>query len=133
MHALIFSNHIDPPSQDYITIFRSKINQNRNNLITKLTIHLNDRCLMVRLPIVHNCVDPRNVMTNIPNYIFLLRTIDMGSTTLILWKIPLIMILATYPTLQWCSTIASGMLLSMSLLNYIELLVRECILFSLSS
>jgi len=78
----------------------------------------------------HNCIDLRNVKTKITNCMCLLSTIDLGSTTtLILWTIPLTMILTTYPTLQWFSTTASILLLSMSHLSCIELLIRDYILF----
>ena len=111
-----------------ITIVRSRINQNRNNLITKLTVHLDNGCLVIRLPIIQCYIDPRNVMSNIPNYLRLLSTIDMRHTTPIWWTILLEMILATYPTLQLFPTTTFTLLLSklrsMSLLNYIKFLVR---------
>ena len=84
---------------------------------------------MICLLVVHNCINPRNVMTNIPNRMRFLSTIDMGYTTLMLQTIPLMMILATYQTLQLCSTIASSLLLSISLLNCIELVLGDYIFF----
>jgi len=112
-----------------ITIARFRINQNRNTLITNLTFHLNDWCLMIGLPVVHSCIASRNVITNITNYMCLLSTIDMQSTTTpILQKILLMMILTTYPTLQWFSTTASSLFLSMSFLSCIESLVTNYIL-----
>jgi len=41
----------------------------------------------------------------------------LATTTLILWTIPLMMILTTYPTLQWFPTTTSSMLLYVSLLS----------------
>ena len=110
-----------------ITIVRSMINQNRNNLIIKLTVHLNDRCLMICLPVVHSCIDLRNAITNC---MCLLSIVDLGSTTtLILPTIPLTMILTTYPTLQWFTSASFSLLLSTSLLSCIESLVRNYIFF----
>lgn len=47
----------------------------------------------------------------------------------ILMKIPLTMILTTYPSLHWFPMTTSNLFLSKSLLNCIELLVRGYILF----
>lgn len=116
-----------------INIIRSRINQKINNLITKLTVHLNDKFSAIHLHVVHNLINSRNTMTNIPNYLRLLRTIDLRHTSLVQCKMLLTMIFSTYPTLQECSTITSSLLLSrlrhMSLLNFTELLMRRNILF----
>lgn len=113
-----------------IPIDRSKINQNRNTLITKLTAPLNVLFMMILLLAVHNCIDLRNAMTKIANFMFLMSTIDLGSIiTLILWTICLMMILTTYQTLQWFPTIPSSLMISTCLLSFIEPLVRNYISF----
>jgi len=93
--------------------------------MTKLIVLLNDICVMINLHFFHHCINMRNVMINIPNYMCLLRTKDIGSTTLMLRTIPIIMILSTYPTLKWCCTIAYSLLLSMYLINCIELVLMN--------
>ena len=112
-----------------ITIIKSRIIQNRNNSALKLTFHLNNGFLMIFLFVVHNCINSRNFMTNVPNFLHLLSAIDLRLATLVQWTILLAMIFATYPTLQWSPTITSVLFLSrlrpMSLLNCIELLVRS--------
>ena len=101
--------------------------------MTKLTVHINNRCLVIHFHVVHNYITPRNIMTNIPNFLCLLSTINMRPTSLVQWTILLTMIFPTYPALQQSSTITSSLLLSrlqpMLLLNYVELLVRNHIFF----
>jgi len=88
---------------------------------------------MFYLLVVHSCINPKNVMTNIPNFLCLLSIIDLRPTNLVQWKILLAMIFSTYPTLQSSPTITFVLLLSklqrMSLFNYIELLLRNNIFF----
>lgn len=81
-----------------ITIIQSKINQNRKKLTTNFAFHVNNGCLVICMLLVHSCMNLRNVMTNIPNYLCLL-------TTLLQWKILLVMIFSTYPALEWSPTI----------------------------
>jgi len=56
-----------------ITIVRSRINQNINNLITNLSFHLDNECLMASLPVIHCYIKPRNNLPNISNYLCLLN------------------------------------------------------------
>ena len=113
-----------------IAIIRSRFNQNRNNLITMLTIHLNGRCLVLCLYIVHCCIDMRNDLTNIPNSLCLLCTVYLRPITLILWKIYLKVFITTCPTLQLTSTNISMLLLQlMSLSSYIKSLFQCHIFF----
>lgn len=81
-----------------IAIIRSRVNQNRNKLITKLTVHLNDRFLMVFLFVIQCCINTRNALTNTPNSLCLLHTIYLRPTTLILWIISPAMISSTSMT-----------------------------------
>ena len=80
-----------------IAIIRSRVNQNINNLITKLTVHLNDRCLMIFMFVIQCCIGMWNTMTNIPNSLRLLYTVYLRPTTLILWKISLKVLLTACP------------------------------------
>ena len=97
-----------------IYIIRSRVNQNRNNLITKLTVYLNDRCMMICLFVIQCCIDMRNAPTNIPNSLCLLFTIYLSPTTLILWEISPAMIfpqvqhsIGFHPEPVFCSSIRS--------------------------
>lgn len=113
-----------------VTIVRSKVNQNINNLIKNPTFHLDNRCLMISLPIIQCCINWRNTLPNIPNYLCLLSTINLRLTTLIIWKISPAMILATNPTLQRLTIITLVLLLrlkSLSFVNCIEFLIWCCI------
>lgn len=116
-----------------ITINRFMVNQNRNNLTTELTFHLNNGCLVICLLVVHSWINLRNATVHIPNWLCLLNTIDLRPSTLVQWKILLAMFFAIDPTLQWSSIITSILLLSrlwpMSLLKCIKLLVRNDIFF----
>jgi len=94
-----------------ITIIICRVNQNRKNLITKLTIHLNDTCLIVCMYVIQCCIDSRNTLTNIPNILLLLYTIYLSPSTLILWTNSLKVLLTACPTLQSSSTITSILLL----------------------
>jgi len=111
--------------KDNITIIICRVNQNKNNLITKLTIHLNDTFLMVYMYVIQCCIDSRNTLTNIPNILLLLYTIYLRPTTRILWANSLKVLLTACPTLQSWSTITSILLLlwPTSLSSYIELLL----------
>ena len=80
-----------------ISIVRYRVNQNRSNLITKLTFHLDNRCQMINLLIIQCCINPRNTISNIPNCFFILKTVNIWSSTLMLCKISPAMILATSP------------------------------------
>ena len=91
---------IIPQVKTNIAIIRSRVNQNRNNLITKLIIHLNDRFLMVFLFVIQHCINTRNSLTNILNSLCLLRTIYLRLTTLILLTISSMMI---SPQAQQCT------------------------------
>ena len=82
-----------------IAIIRSKFNQNRNKLITNLTVHLNDRCMVFYLPTVHGYIDTRNTLAYISNSLHLMCTVYLGSTTMILCTISHEMVFATSPTL----------------------------------
>ena len=115
-----------------ITIIRSKVNQNINNLNTNHIVHLNDRCLVFCMPVVHCCIDTWNTLTNIPNSLCLLCTVYLRLTTLILLTISPKVFLATCPTLQPTSTLTSMLFLllwPMSLSSYIELLIWCNVLF----
>ena len=116
-----------------INIIRSRINQNRNNLITKLIVHLDNICQVIHLHVIQCYMDSRNAFSNIPNCVCFLCTIYMRHTALIQQKILLEMFLATFPTLQLSLTITFIVLPSrlspMSLSDYIKLLVRNHILF----
>ena len=113
-----------------ISIVRYMVNKSRNNLITNITIHLNDKCLVSCLLVVHGCIDTCNTLTNIPNSLRLLCTIYVRPTTLFLWKISLKVLLSTRPTLQLTSTNTSMSLLRlMSLPSYIKSLLWCHILF----
>lgn len=78
-------------------------------------------------------INPRSPMTVIPNCLCLLRSIYERLATLAQWKIILAMIISANPILQQSSTVTSILLLSrmlpMSLLNFIELTLRNNILF----
>lgn len=65
-----------------ITIIRYGVNKNRNKFITKLTFHLNNGCLMINLPIIHCCINPRNTLPNISNCLYLLSIVNMRLSTL---------------------------------------------------
>ena len=110
-----------------ITIIRSRFNQNRNNFIKNLILHLDNRCVVVHMPVIQCCIDSRNDLPSIPNYLHLLCIVNMRSTTLILRKIFLKILLTTCPTLQLTPTITSVLLFSM--MRSIKLLVRYNILF----
>jgi len=114
-----------------ITIIRSRVNKNIKNSITELTFHLNNGCLAIHLLVIKCFIYLRNALSNIPNHLCLLSTIDLRPTTLIQWKILPAMILATYPTLKRPTTyvLLLSRLRPMSLLNCIKLLVRRNILF----
>ena len=71
MHLSIQATLIHQVRND-ITIIRSKINQNGNKLIMKLTFHLNNGCLMTCLIVIHCCINPRNTLMNISNCLCLL-------------------------------------------------------------
>jgi len=71
-----------------IAIIISRDNQNRNNLITNLNVHLNDRFLMVYLFVIQCCINTRNDLTNIPNILCILCIIFMRHYTPILGTIP---------------------------------------------
>ena len=94
-----------------ITIIRSRVNQNVNKLIKKLTSCLDNSCLVLFLLIIQSCIDMRNDLPNIPNSMRLLLTIDIKPTTLIQQTISLEMFLSTCLTLQPSCTITSIMLL----------------------
>jgi len=113
-----------------IAIIRYRVNQNRNNLITKLTIHLNDRCLVFYLFVVHCYINTRNDLPNIPNSLSLLCTVYLRPTTLILWTISLKVFLTTCLTVQPTSYNTSMLLLRlMSLSSCIKPILRCHILF----
>lgn len=82
-----------------VTIIRFKTNQYGNNLIMNLTFYLNNGCLMVHLHVIKCFIDPRNTLTNVPNCLCLLSTVDMRHATLMLWTISLPMLSTTSPTL----------------------------------
>jgi len=108
-----------------ITIVRYMVNQIKKNLITNITLHLDNRCLMINLLTIQCSINIKNIFSNISNYLFLLRTINLRSVTLLLWKIPPVMILATSPTLQRLPSITLVMLLilkSLFFISYIEFL-----------
>lgn len=91
-----------------INIIRSTVNQNRKKLIMKLTFHLNNRCLMLCLPIIHYCINLRNTMTNVSKYMCLLSMVNLRSST-----ISLVLLLRLRP---------------ICFFNYIELFLRCYIL-----
>ena len=115
-----------------IVITRSRISQNENNLIMKLTFHLNNRSIMTCVTIIMYYTDSGNTLTNTPNYLYLLRIVDMCHATLVQWTILLVMIFTTNLTLHRFP--ASGFILipsrlrPMSFLSCIKLLMR-CHLF----
>jgi len=115
-----------------ITIIISRINKKRNNSITYLTFHFNNGFLVISLLVVHNYINPRNAMANIPNCLHLLNAIYMRPLTMVQWKILVAMIFSTYLALQWSPTIIYVLLLfrlwPMSLLNCIKIIVRNHIL-----
>jgi len=114
-----------------MTIARSKVNQNRNNFITKLTFHLNNRCLMINLPIIQCCINSRNTLSNIPKCLCLLSTVNLRSATLMLWTISHAMLSTISLTLQRLLAITLVLLLrlkSMYFFNCIELIVQRYIL-----
>lgn len=92
------------------------------------TFHLNNGFLMIWFPVIHCCIDLRNFLTYIPNFLCLLSIINLRPSTLIWLKIPPMMISTTSPTLQWFSIVAFIMLLHrmrpISFLIYLELLIR---------
>lgn len=106
-----------------INIIISRENQNRDNLITKLIIHINDRCLIIDLPVIQCCIYTRNALPNIPNNMRFLCTIYLRPTTLILRAIYLVITLTTYSKFQPSDTITSIMLPSelwpLSLSSYV--------------
>lgn len=83
-----------------ITIIRLRINQNRSKSTTELMFHLNNGFLVIYVLVIKSSIKLRNAMTNIPNYLCLLNIVELGPTTLVQWKILLVMIFATYQTLQ---------------------------------
>lgn len=116
-----------------ITIIRSKVNENRNNFVTKLIIHLDNRCLVICLHVIQCNIDMWNALPNIPNCMCFMCTVDLRHITLILLEISLEMLLTTCPTFQLSLTITfvllPSKLRSMSPSNYIKLLVRNDIIF----
>ena len=82
-----------------IAIIRARVNQNRNNLIAKLTIHLYDRWLMIYLFFIQWYIKTWNYLKKIPNSMCLLCTIYIRSTNLILQTIYPVMIFASSPRL----------------------------------
>ena len=111
-----------------ITIIRSKVNQNRNNLITNLTVHLDNKCLVIFFPVIQRFIDPGNTMYNISHYLCLSCTIYMWYTTLMLCTISPTMIFVTSPRLYRLSALILILLLrskSLSSSKCIELL-RWC-------
>lgn len=111
-----------------IAIIRSRANQNTNNLIKNLTIHLNDRFLMVFFSIIQCCINTINTLTNIPNSVCLLSTIDLQSTTLMFWTISPMMISSTSSTLQGLLNLLLS-LKSMSSVRCVEIIRWFWILF----
>ena len=105
-----------------ITIIGSRVNQNRNNSITKITVYLDNRFLVIHLPVILCYIDTRNALPNIPNSLYFLCTVDLRHTILILQKISLKMILTTCQTLQLSLTIT--FILLFSSLRSIKILVR---------
>jgi len=125
MHLFIQATLIHQFRTD-ITIFRSMVTQNRNNLITNLTFHLDNRFLMINLPIIQCYINLRNTLSNIPNCLCLLSTVYPRYATLMQLKTSPVMILAASPTLQRLLSITLVLLLilkSLSSFNCIEPLV----------
>lgn len=93
----------------------------------KLTFHLNNEYMMINLTIIHCCINLRNTLTNIPNCLCLLSTINLRLATLVQWTISPMMLSTTSPTLQRLPAITLILLLkleSMSYFNCIELVIR---------
>jgi len=115
-----------------ITIIRSRFNQNRNNLITNLTVHLDDICMMVCMYVIQHYIDARKALTNIPNSLCLMCTIYLRPITLILQTISPTMIFAISATLYRLPTCILVFLLrskSLSFVRCIEILRWRYILF----
>ena len=104
MHFFSQTKHIHQVRIN-ITIIISRVNKNRGNFIINLTIHLNNILLVIFLPIIQCCIDLRNDLSNIPNYLCFMFVVDLRPTTLIRWEILLDMLLAIYPTLQLSFTL----------------------------
>ena len=99
-------------------------------MITKITIHINDRCLMVCLFVIKCFINMRSALTNIPNNLCVMCTMYLRPTTLILWTISLKVFLNDCPTLQLSSTITSMLLMwSISFSSRIELILKCHIFF----
>lgn len=117
-----------------ITIVISRINQNRNNLTINLTFHIDNRFLMANLTIINYCLNARNTLSNIPNFLCLLNIVYMSPSTLILWKISPMMLSTRSPTSQRFPTISFFLLLSlraMSSIICIELLMQRYVLLAI--
>lgn len=94
-----------------ITIITSRVNQNRNNMTTSCTLHLNNGYLVMCLLVSHNCINLRDIMAHVSNHRCLMITMDRRPTTLVQWKLLLAVIFMTNPnysgplpsTLFYCS------------------------------
>jgi len=131
MHLFIQTTHIRQVNIN-ITIIRSRVNQNRNNLITNLTIHLDNRRLVICMYVIQHCIDPWNTLLNISHCLCLLSIVYLRSTTLMLWTISPTIIFSTSPTLYRLQTYILVLLLklkSLSSVRCIELIIWRCILF----
>lgn len=94
-----------------IAIIRSRVNQNRSKLIIKLIVHLNDKCPMFCMFVVHGCINMRKALPYIPNSLCLLCNVYLRPTTLILQTISPKVFLTLFLTLQLTNALTSMRLL----------------------
>lgn len=91
-----------------------------------LTFHLKNGFLMIKRPFIHHYINLRNTLTKISNYLCLMRTINMGNSTLMRWALTPVILPTLSPTPQRISATKLILLLrlkSMSPINYIELII----------
>lgn len=98
-------------------------------MITKLTFHLNNWCLIIFLRVIHYCINPGNILAYISNYLHLLSTVNLRPATLMWWEISPAMFSTTSPIPQRFTAISFIFFLlrlrTMSSLSCIEILMRS--------